>query len=119
MILTVPIYLIGKIKWVIFIFCEAKMGYYVSACLMQSIYLVSVSLLSQRPLIGGGKKREEKYETRNRGEEQRNCWKPSSNFSAKNSWRALLVLSSACEAHASEASCAHVRWVHPGSHACV
>lgn len=44
MILTVPIYLIGKIKWVIFIFCEAKMGYYVSACLMQSIYLVSVSL---------------------------------------------------------------------------
>ena len=34
---------------------------------MQSIYLVSVSLLSQRPLIGGGKKKEEKYETRNRG----------------------------------------------------
>ena len=25
-ILTVPIYLIGKIKWLIFIFCEAKMG---------------------------------------------------------------------------------------------
>lgn len=34
---------------------------------MQSIYLVSVSSLSQRPLIRGGKKKEEKYETRNRG----------------------------------------------------
>lgn len=37
---------------------------------MQSIYLVSVSLLSQRPLIRGGKKKEEKYETRNRGKKE-------------------------------------------------
>lgn len=85
-----------------------------SACLMQSIYLVSVSLLSQRPLIRGGKKKEEKYETRNRGI----IGNPPTISLVKNSWRALLVLSSACDAHANEASCARVR-VGPSWVSCV